>query len=101
MDSSKIYNIKLATDQYFLKAAKPPILLKQVRMFKISIDTAVMKLRDTYNGPWRFSIVRSKMVITGFIKLTPVYLQAVPISFAKLKNIRNLLPYLGDAPKLL
>lgn len=46
MDLSKIFYIKLATDQYFLKTAKPPIYLKQVRMFEISTETALVKLRD-------------------------------------------------------
>lgn len=97
MDPSKFFDIKLATDQYFLKTAKPPISLKQVRMFEITAETAVVKLRDSYNGLWRSSIVRSKIAITGLINLTPGYLQAVPISSAKLKNLGDLLPYLGNA----
>ncbi|KAL1493634.1 hypothetical protein ABEB36_009333 [Hypothenemus hampei] len=42
---------------------------------------------DIYNGPWRTSIIR---------KLTPVYLQAVPNSSAKLKHIKDLLAYLRN-----
>lgn len=97
MDPSKMFDIKSATDQYFLKTAKPPISLKQVRMFQISTETVLVKLRDTYTGPWRSSIVRSKIRMTGFIQLTPLYLQAVPISSAKLKNLKSLLPFLGNA----
>ena len=35
--------------------------------------------------------------MTGFIQLTPLYLQAVPISSTKLKNLQSLLPFLGNA----
>lgn len=66
-------------------------------MLEISKHPTVIKLKDTYAGPWRTSIIRNKQKLASFIELVPVYLQAVPISSAKLKNIKDLLPYLKNA----
>jgi hypothetical protein len=38
VDTSRIYDIKAATDPFFLKTAKPPIKIKDVRIKKITVN---------------------------------------------------------------
>lgn len=94
---SMIFDIKKATDKYFLNSAKPAIKIKNVRKFKIEKNHPCVMLRDTYNGPWRTSIVRSKTAITNEWLLSQAYEGPVPIQKSKEENVRKLLHYLHDS----
>ncbi|KAJ8956422.1 hypothetical protein NQ314_006751 [Rhamnusium bicolor] len=52
VDQSNLFDVKKAVEPYFLKTPKPPLKLKILRMYKISIeDPNIVLIRESYSGP--------------------------------------------------
>jgi hypothetical protein len=94
VDTSRIYDIKAATDPFFLKTAKPPIKIKDVRIIKIEKKSPLIYLRDSYHGPWRSSIVRNKLGMPMGLDLKVVYDKPNEIAPVKIQNLQTLMGFL-------
>lgn len=91
---SHMYNIKAATDPFFLKTAKPPVKIKDIRMLRIEKKSPLIFLRDNYHGPWRSSIVHNKVPIPEGLELNILYDRPNEIAPVKIQNLKNLMGFL-------
>lgn len=94
MDQHHFFNIKSATENYFLKAAKPPLQIKKIREMIVKINDPTISVRDSYNGFWRSSIIRNKVRLPDGITLERAYDEPVKIAPLKITNLKTLLQYL-------
>lgn len=91
-----VKNIKKSTEAYFLKTPKPPLKLKNIRMLQFNGNDPFVKCRHSYRGPWQTSIVRNKKELSEVLTLDCLYIEPPCIAPAKLKDIKSLIPYLGN-----
>lgn len=96
VDRSMIFDIKSATDKFFLKNPKPAIKIKNLKMLRIESTNRWIFLKDSYSGEWRSSIVASRVPMTNEISLNHAYDLAVPIKKTKLDALEKLLPLLHN-----
>lgn len=96
VDRSMIFDTKSATDKFFLKYPKPAINIKNIKMLKIQNTDKCIFLKDSYGGPWRSSLVASKISTKNEINLQKAYALPIPIKKTKLDTLENLLPLLHD-----
>lgn len=99
MDQQHFFDFKSATEEYFLKSAKPPIQIKKVRQMIIKKNEPTVSVRDSYSGFWRSSIIRNKVRLPEAMTLKCAYSQSVKISPLKINNLKTLLQYLEKAEK--
>ncbi|KAJ8928739.1 hypothetical protein NQ314_018664 [Rhamnusium bicolor] len=85
-----------AVEPYFLKTPKPPLKLKTLRMYKISIeDPNIALIRKSYSGPWGRCWIRNKTQIPTEFALTPSYAGPININPLKIKSLIDLCPTLS------
>lgn len=89
-----IIDMKGATEKYFWKAAKPPLKIKSARMVQIVNTDRYIRMRDTYNGCWRSSVVLKSKCIPNELELPMAYAESLEMNTNKKKSILNLVPYL-------
>lgn len=96
VNQSIIFDVKSATDKFFSQNPKPAVNIKNVKMIRIESTSARIFLRDTYNGPWRSSLVTSKTTMKNEICLNRAYDLPIAIQKTKLDTLAKLLPLLHD-----
>ncbi|CAG4917086.1 unnamed protein product [Colias eurytheme] len=97
VDQSMLFDIKKATEPYFLKSPKPAVQLKNLRMYKINKESPFLFVRDHYSGPWRSCIIRNKKKMPQDMTLSPIYTKPIPINTAKLNDLQKLVPFLKES----
>ncbi|KAJ8964873.1 hypothetical protein NQ314_004555 [Rhamnusium bicolor] len=96
VDQSNSFDVKKAVKPYFLKTPKPPLKLKTLRMYKISIeDPNIALIRESYSGPWGRCWIRNKTQIPTEFALTPSYAGPININPLKIKSLIHLCPTLS------
>lgn len=94
VERSMFFNIKEATDPYFLKTPKPAVALKNLRMYRIQEETSVFGVRDHYNSAWRSCIIRNKKKLPRELHFKASYPENLPINRNKMKDLRKLFDFI-------
>lgn len=94
VERSMFYDIKEATDRYFLKTPKPAVALKNLRMYRIHAETPVFAVRDHYNSAWRSCIIRNKKKFPSELQFKSSYPENLPINKNKMKDLRKLFAFI-------
>ncbi|KAJ8926491.1 hypothetical protein NQ314_021136 [Rhamnusium bicolor] len=89
-------NLQDSGGALFLKTPKPPLKLKTLRMYKISIeDPNIALIRKSYSGPWGRCWIRNKTQIPTEFAMTPSYAGPININPLKTKSLIDLCPTLS------
>ncbi|KAF2893281.1 hypothetical protein ILUMI_12890 [Ignelater luminosus] len=94
LTQESFFNIKAATEKYFLKLAKPSIKIKSIRQLQIEAGVPTVSVRDSYNGYRRSSIIRNKVKLLTEMSLKSSYEASVEIFPLKINIVKTLITYL-------